>query len=759
MGWQRGEGDGAGEEPEPDGPDPAMPDAPGGQDARRDGRLAGFALGGKWDTCLPGPELAAVAAAAAGPQWRCPGAEPGELTGVLGRLAALESWAAAGRLGVIREMIRQDDLPFLDRPRHGDLPDEWSESVDHELALALASSAASAQKTAQLAWDLEARLPGTGRLLTDGVLTYSKARLISETFQYLSDEDAARAEELLLPELTGTTGKTYGQIMNLAVRIANQADPHLAERRRKAAVKHTSRVRMYREQSGAAGLTGRDLPTDETLAAYANVNARAAEYKESGAFPDARMDQLRATAYLDLLNGITAWERIAHGQLLAQDATPQDETPEDSGSETGPKAAGPEAAATGASSTTGTGKPSDAAAEAGEPASAGCDPSCRGCDRSCDECECGYGCPPPGGTDPDDDAGPGGGEPSGGRDPDAGDGGPGNDSRPGGGRDLGGRLGGGNDADDGDVPSGDGGPGHGDDHHRGGIVGRGQAPAGGPVPFPLRGQPTGRPVLSDLVLPLATLLGLADRPGEAHGLGILDPDLCRDLAALAAASPHTQACITVTDADGIAIGHGCVRSGKMTGVPPGGPPPPLVGLPARLNLTITAARLSGMLGAPCTFDTSSPRAPGGWALAPPDPRGSPDPPGDPDWCGPWALTLPGGLEFTVRLEPVPTFDCDHRNESHTYQPNDRLRHLVQVRDHTCTFPPCSRHARESDFEHAVPYHKGGRTCACNAGARSRKCHRIKQSHGWNVTQPRPGWHQWTTPSGRTYTQAPYRYPV
>jgi hypothetical protein len=135
------------------------------------------------------------------------------------------------------------------------------------------------------------------------------------------------------------------------------------------------------------------------------------------------------------------------------------------------------------------------------------------------------------------------------------------------------------------------------------------------------------------------------------------------------------------------------------------------------------------------------------------------PAGDPDWCGPWALTLPSGLELGVDLQPVPTFDCDHRNESHAYQPNATLRHLVQIRDHTCTFPPCNRHARESDFEHAVPYDQGGRTCSCNAGARSRKCHRVKQSPRWNVTQPQPGFHQWTTPRGRTYTQGPKRYPV
>jgi hypothetical protein len=181
-----------------------------------------------------------------------------------------------------------------------------------------------------------------------------------------------------------------------------------------------------------------------------------------------------------------------------------------------------------------------------------------------------------------------------------------------------------------------------------------------------------------------------------------------------------------------------------------------------VNLTITADRLAALLpricDSPGMSGQSGRRSPTGWSLSRRD-TGGPGSPGDPDWCGTWALTLPSGPELAVHIEPVPTHDCDHRHESHGYQPNDTLRHLVQVRDHACTFPPCSRHARESDFEHARPYDKGGRTCSCNAGARSRKCHRIKQSPGWNVTQPKPGWHEWTTPTGRTYTQAPYQYPV
>jgi hypothetical protein len=228
------------------------------------------------------------------------------------------------------------------------------------------------------------------------------------------------------------------------------------------------------------------------------------------------------------------------------------------------------------------------------------------------------------------------------------------------------------------------------------------------------------PARSNLTLPLATLLGLAERPGAGHGLGPLDPALVRDLAVAAARSPHSQWCVTITDASGYAIGHGC---GKTTRAKRAKSPP------------------AGNRDGPWTFTRQD------------------DDPGPPDGYGTWHLTFPDGRQFTVKLGPIPVTGCDHRHESHAYEPNDTLRHLVEIRDGECTFPPCSRHARNCDFEHAIPYDKGGRTCACNAGARSRGCHKVKQSKGWKVTQPRPGWHEWTTPSGRTYTQGPMKYPA
>ncbi len=224
---------------------------------------------------------------------------------------------------MIRALIRDDDPGFLSGSRHGDLPDVWDDSLTSEIALAVAASVPSADKTMRAAWELGARLPEIGTLLETGILDAPKARLIAEIFQDLSDETPARRRPAIVPELTEPPAKTYAQVEHIATAIALTVDPHLGERRRKAAEKHAARVHMFRERAGTARLSGRDLPTDQTLAAYANVNARAAEYKESGVFAKARMDQLRAAAYLDLLNRATAQERISHGLLTEQ--TPADD--------------------------------------------------------------------------------------------------------------------------------------------------------------------------------------------------------------------------------------------------------------------------------------------------------------------------------------------------------------------------------------------------------------------------------------------------
>src|SRR5689334_13393212 len=137
-----GQGTEPGRDPGLPGRAPGSPGAAGIHDsAGRDRGAAGFAEGGVWDLCPPSAALAAAAEEASGPEWRCPGASDDELMGLLCRWAAIESWAAAAKLGLIREMMRREDQPWLRGQRHGDLPDVWSESLQHELAAGLAVSA------------------------------------------------------------------------------------------------------------------------------------------------------------------------------------------------------------------------------------------------------------------------------------------------------------------------------------------------------------------------------------------------------------------------------------------------------------------------------------------------------------------------------------------------------------------------------------------------------------------------------------------
>jgi hypothetical protein len=258
-------------------------------------------------------------------------------------------------------------------------------------------------------------------------------------------------------------------------------------------------------------------------------------------------------------------------------------------------------------------------------------------------------------------------------------------------------------------------------------------------------------VLPEIDVPLATLRDHAKRAGENRLLGPLDPALARDLATAAARSPHSRWEITIVDDHGYAAAHGTAlpkrpRRGKPPRQPQDRASP---ALPARINITITQARLAELAKQAAKPRPGAP--PGDWHLAAQD-AGS-----QADRYGTWTLTLPGGRQLAVRLDAVPVHDCDHSYQTDSYQPGRTLRRIVAVRDRECTFPTCSRPAKESDFEHAIPFHKGGRTCACNAGARSRRCHQVKQAAGWSVAQPRPGLHVWTTPTGRTYVQEPWRY--
>jgi hypothetical protein len=143
----------------------------------RDPRLAGFAFGGGLNRALPSAGLAGVLEAVSDGTGHPPGsATDDEVVGMLGRWQALEAHAHARLLAVVRELIRRRPEEGCEAWYPGRLPGEWEIGAAHEVAAELGMSWQAAAPLLRLAFELEARLPGVGRLLDEGVLTAFKAK-------------------------------------------------------------------------------------------------------------------------------------------------------------------------------------------------------------------------------------------------------------------------------------------------------------------------------------------------------------------------------------------------------------------------------------------------------------------------------------------------------------------------------------------------------------------------------------------------------
>jgi hypothetical protein len=168
--------------------------------------------------------------------------------------------------------------------------------------------------------------------------------------------------------------------------------------------------------------------------------------------------------------------------------------------------------------------------------------------------------------------------------------------------------------------------------------------------------------LVTITVPLETVQGMSETPGEVGAFGLIDAPDARDLVTAAAKHPRTRWCITVLNPDGTAAAHGCA-SGRH--------PPP-----GRVNLTVTSSPALG-----------------------PDP-----PPG----------TRPQDYvrSLGIRLVPIARGHCDHAQAETGYRPSRKLQHLVRARNARCTAPGCGRPAARCDLDHTVPWDHGGITCEC-----------------------------------------------
>ncbi|HEY1321869.1 MAG TPA: DUF222 domain-containing protein [Streptosporangiaceae bacterium] len=243
--------------------------------------LEGFAADGRADTMAPGPLLAMVLDTVAGQDGEgLAGLSDDQLIGFLSGTRRMQSRLAWARLAALAE--------FASRPRRQEFAADEVAAAFHLSWLSAAGEIAYAQAVAR-------RLPVTFAALAAGMIDAVHVQIIEDATSILSDEDAAIADQQLAQ---AAQDKTYAELRRAANRLAIKLDPEAA-RKRKEKARREARVRSFREESGNAGITGRELPSVEVLASMQHVEERARALRDAGV--PGTWEELKVRATLDLL--------------------------------------------------------------------------------------------------------------------------------------------------------------------------------------------------------------------------------------------------------------------------------------------------------------------------------------------------------------------------------------------------------------------------------------------------------------------------
>ncbi|MEV4738082.1 MULTISPECIES: HNH endonuclease signature motif containing protein [unclassified Microbacterium] len=89
-----------------------------------------------------------------------------------------------------------------------------------------------------------------------------------------------------------------------------------------------------------------------------------------------------------------------------------------------------------------------------------------------------------------------------------------------------------------------------------------------------------------------------------------------------------------------------------------------------------------------------------------------------------------------------------------YRPSEHLRRHLRARDRRCRFPACGIAARKCDLDHNHDAATGGETRDTNLAQFCRRHHVLKHHSPWHVRQRHGGILEWTSPTGRIYSDKP-----
>lgn len=94
----------------------------------------------------------------------------------------------------------------------------------------------------------------------------------------------------------------------------------------------------------------------------------------------------------------------------------------------------------------------------------------------------------------------------------------------------------------------------------------------------------------------------------------------------------------------------------------------------------------------------------------------------------------------------------------TYQRTAAIDRYLRARDRHCRWPGCAVPAVRCEIDHNRDWARGGRTDVCNLCCFCQRHHTQKQFTRWRVRQLDGGVMEFTSPTGRVYTDSPHPYP-
>jgi hypothetical protein len=215
-----------------------------------------------------------------------------ELVEVMAAWRRVTSWAQAGELAAVAELVRRREAQHASAP-----PVELGEFIADEIALALTLSGGAAGMWAGLACKLADPLPLTRRALAEGRIDLTRARVIADGLLGVEPGTAELVERAVIDDAQRVPAARLRHRVREAIKAV---DPQAAEQREKRARKVRS-LEKWATAAGTCDLAFREMSEEDAEAVFNRINAVAQAMKADG---DARpIDAIRHDLGVALLRG------------------------------------------------------------------------------------------------------------------------------------------------------------------------------------------------------------------------------------------------------------------------------------------------------------------------------------------------------------------------------------------------------------------------------------------------------------------------